>query len=103
MARLAKKQKEEIIKKYGKVPSKEEIFQKIRESQERLVASLIKAWEAAPDDPKIRKELLQAMERAVNLRKEVYKKLIKEEPPEIKESYEKLHKILEKEAEEESN
>lgn len=96
--KLSQKRREEIIKKYGKIPTKEEVFQKIRESQERLIVSLAKAWEVAPPDPAIRKEVLEAMGKAVELREKVYGKVLKEEHPEIKESYEKLSKILENEA-----
>lgn len=98
MKKLSKKQKEEIIKKYGKVPSKEEIFEKLRKSQEKLVVSLALAWESAPDDPKIRKDLLNAMEEAVKLRDGIYKGFMKEEPPDIRKSYEKLKDILRREA-----
>lgn len=94
---MNKKQKEEIIKKYGKIPTKEEIFQKIKESQERMVVALAKAWETAPNDPKIKKQLLEAIEKALQFRNKLYKDLLKEEPPNIRESYEKLQGILEKE------
>ena len=101
--KLSKKKKEEIIKKYGKIPSKKELFDKIKESQERLVVSLVMAWKTAPDGPKIREEIIEAMEKALNLREKVYKKVIKEEPPEIRESYNKLREILESEAKTETN
>lgn len=92
--KLNAKQKEEIIKKYGKIPSKEEVFEKIAASQEKLIAALMGAWESAPNDPKIRKDLLKAMEKAMDLRAKVYKKVIKKEPPNLIESYENLKKVL---------
>jgi len=94
MKKLSKKKKEEIIKKYGKIPSKEEVFQKLKESQERLVYSLAKAWETAPDNPQIRSELLEAMEKALKLRSDLYKDIIKEEPPDLKDTYDKLQEIV---------
>lgn len=103
MAKLTSQKKEEIIKKYGKIPTKEELFQKIKRSQERLLVSLIRAWETAPDDPKIREEVLEAIEKAVRLREKIYKDVVKEEPPEIEESYKKLRKILDREARGETN
>ncbi len=96
--KLSKKRKEEIIKKYGKIPSKKEIFEKIKQSQERMIVALARAWEVAPDDPKTREELMEATEKAVKLREKLYKDLIKEEPPEIRESYEKLKGIIDAEA-----
>lgn len=98
MPKLTKKQKEEIIKKYGKIPTKKEIFEGLKKSQERLVVSLAAAWEVAPDDPEARKELLRLMEKALKLRKKVYKEVIREEPPEVAESYRKLRHIIEEEA-----
>lgn len=97
-AKLTKKEKEEIIKKYGKIPSKEEIFEKIKQSQEKMIVSLARAWEVAPNDPGIKEELMEATEKAVKLREKLYKDLIKEEPPELRESYEKLKDILDAEA-----
>ena len=46
---LTGKQREKLIKQFGHVPTKEEIFQKIEESQERLVSSLAGMWQTAPD------------------------------------------------------
>lgn len=103
MAKLTRQKKEEIIKKYGKIPTKEELFQKIKRSQERLLVSLIRAWETAPDDPKIREEVLEAIEKAARLHEKIYKDVVKEEPPEIEESYKKLRKILDREARGETN
>ena len=98
MVKLSKKKKEEIIKKYGKVPTKEELFEKIKESQERMIVSLALAWEEVPNDPKIRAKLLKATEKAVKLREKLYEDIIGEEAPDIKKSYERLKEILKKEA-----
>jgi hypothetical protein len=98
MVKLSAEKKEQLIKEFGHIPTKEEIFEKIRTSQERLVVSLIAAWESAPNDPEIKSQILEAMQKASEIREKVYKKILKEEPPDIKESYEKLRKIIEQEA-----
>ncbi|OGY21931.1 MAG: hypothetical protein A2126_00170 [Candidatus Woykebacteria bacterium GWB1_45_5] len=79
-----KKQKEELIKKFGHVPTKEEIFERLKASQERLMWALSGALETAPDDPKLRKQLLQAIEKAATLRGKVYRDILKEKPPQPK-------------------
>lgn len=79
------------------VPSKKETFEKIRKSQERLIVSLASAWESAPDDPEIRAQLMSATEKAVQLRERLYKEILKEDPPDVKQSYEKLKGKLEEE------
>src|SRR3989344_2535504 len=76
---LTGKQREKLIKQFGHVPTKEEIFQKIEESQERLVSSLAGMWQTAPDDPKIKGKILEAMEKAMKIRQNVYKTGLKEE------------------------
>ena len=81
--KLTKKQKEEIIKKYGKIPTKEEMFQKIKESQERMMSALAGAWEEAPDEPEIKRQLLEAVEKAGKMRKKIYQDLLDEDPPKI--------------------
>lgn len=82
--KLSKKKEAELIKKFGHVPTEEEILEKIKASQERLMSALAGALKTAPDDPKIRKQLLEAVEKAAKLRGEVYEKVLKEKPPEIK-------------------
>ncbi len=85
MKKLTKKQKEKILKEFGgRMPTKEEIFEKIKASQERLMQALAGAARTAPDDPEIRKQLLEVVERAAKLRKGIYKKVLKEEPPNIR-------------------
>lgn len=72
MPKLSKKRKEEIMKQFGgRMPTKEEIFQKIMESQERLANALKGAWETKPDDPKIAKQLLEAGERSAKLKAKI--------------------------------
>ncbi|MBI2195522.1 MAG: hypothetical protein HYU48_00545 [Candidatus Levybacteria bacterium] len=72
--KLSKKRKEEIMKQFGgRMPTKKEIFQKIMESQERMAQALKGAWEAKPDDPKIREQLLEIGERAGKMKKEIEK------------------------------
>lgn len=78
---MTKKKKEELIKKFGHVPTKTEIFENLKASQERLIWALSGALETAPDDPKLRKQILQAIEKAATLRGKVYREVLKEEPP----------------------
>ncbi|MBN1168445.1 hypothetical protein JXA63_00990 [Candidatus Woesebacteria bacterium] len=80
-----------------KASSKEDILDKIKKTQERLIVSLAAAWETAPDDPKIREKLMKASEKAVKLRESIYKDVLKEEPPDVRESYTNLREKLEKE------
>ncbi|OGY26022.1 MAG: hypothetical protein A2Z24_02820 [Candidatus Woykebacteria bacterium RBG_16_44_10] len=80
-SKLTKKKKEELIKKFGHVPTKEEIFEKLKASQERLMWALSGALKTAPPDLELRKQLLQAIEKAATLRGKVYREVIKEEPP----------------------
>lgn len=80
--KLKKRQREELIQKFGHIPTRKEIFEKIKKSQERLIYSLAGAWETAPDNPHERKQLLKAIEKAIKMREEIYK-MIGEKPPEI--------------------
>ncbi len=92
MPKLSKKRREEIMKQFGgRMPTKEEIFEKIRASQERLMEFLAGAAKTAPEDPQIRKQLLEVIEKAGNLRKSVYKNVLKTKPPKIREESEKAN------------
>lgn len=82
--KISKKKEAELIKKFGHVPTEDEILEKIKASQERLMSALAGALKTAPDDPKIREQLLGAVEKAAKLRGEVYEKVLKEKPPAIK-------------------
>lgn len=82
--KLSKKKEAELIKKFGHVPTEKEILDKIKASQERLITALAGALKTAPNDPEIRKQLLAAVEKALQLRGEVYEKVLKEKPPAIK-------------------
>lgn len=84
--KLTKKQKEGLIKKYGKIPSKKEIFEKLQTSQERMINALKGAWENMPEDisSKERDVLIDVIERATKLRKGIYKKILKQKLPIIK-------------------
>jgi len=42
----------------GRMPTKEEVFEKIRILQERMINALKGAYESAPDDPKVRNDLV---------------------------------------------
>ncbi len=80
-AGLSKKRKEEIMKQFGgRMPTKEEIFQKIMESQERMAQALKGAWETKPDDPETKKQLLEVGERSAKLKKEIQKMFGKDKP-----------------------
>ena len=85
--KLSKKRKEEIMKQFGgRMPTKEEVFEKIRASQERMMQALAGAARTAPDDPKVRKQLLEVIERAAKLRGKIYEKVLKEKPPRVREN-----------------
>lgn len=72
--KLSKKRREEIMKQFGgRIPTKEEIFQKIMESQNRLAEALKGAWETKPDDLETKKQLLEIGERSAKLRKNIQK------------------------------
>lgn len=81
-AKSDRKQKGELVAKFGQVPAKEEIFTRIKESQERLVRSLAGALATAPEDPQIRGQLLEAIEKATKLRTKLYG-MMGEIPPRI--------------------
>ncbi|EKD58101.1 MAG: hypothetical protein ACD_57C00031G0009 [uncultured bacterium] len=86
-SKLTKKQREKIMKQFGgRMPTKEEIFEKIKASQERMMQALAGAARTAPSDPETRKQLLGVIERAATLRKKIYKQVIKEKPPKVKEN-----------------
>lgn len=83
--KLSRKRKEEIMKQFGgRMPTKEEVFEKIRASQERMMEALKGAYETAPDDPNVRKDLVNAIEKATKMRSKLYKEVLKETPPNIK-------------------
>lgn len=82
--KLSKKRREEIMKEFGgRMPTREEIFEKIKASQERLMTALAGAAKTAPDDPVVRKHLMEVVERAGGLRKKIYKDVLKEKPPKV--------------------
>lgn len=88
--KLSKKRREEIMKQFGgRMPTREEIFEKIRASQERLMSALAGAARTAPDDPEVRKQLMEVIQRAGNLRKNVYKQILKKKPPRVQEEPDK--------------
>ncbi len=67
--KLSKKRREEIMKQFGgRMPTIEEIFQKIIESQDRMAQALKGAWETRPEDPEITKKLLEVGERSAKLK-----------------------------------
>jgi len=83
-AKVSKKQKEGILDESSSTtPTDEEIIERIKASQERLMQALAGMARSAPDDPEIKAEIMQAIEKAANLRKRIYKEVIKEETPKI--------------------
>lgn len=83
MKKLDPKTKERLIKEFGHIPTKEEIFEKLIQSQERMIKALAGASRTAPHDPQIRAQILKAMEKAVKLREKIYKSFGKK-PPRLK-------------------
>jgi len=66
--------KKELEKKEGdKVPSKEEVFEKVKASSRRMLDNLLAARQVAPDDlpPEQRAELDHAIAKAERLAEEV--------------------------------
>ena len=80
MSSIRRKDRELLIKEFGHIPTKEELYVKIRESQERFMRALEGAWETVPDDPKVRKELLRIVEKAAKLRQRIYREVLHEKP-----------------------
>jgi hypothetical protein len=90
--KLSKKQKEKIMKQYsGRMPTQEEVMEKIKASQERLMQALAGMARTAPDDPEIKTEIMKAIEKAADLRKRIYKEVVKEEVPRIHEEGEEVN------------
>lgn len=84
--------REKLLKQFGgKVPTEAEILDKIKASQERLMQALVGMARTAPDDPEIQRQLREAIEKAAELRKKIYKTVIKEEPPKIHKSSEEIN------------
>ena len=67
----------------GRMPTKEEIFQKLAASQERLMNALKGAYENVPNDPNVRSELMETIDKATKLRSKLYKDVIKRKPPKL--------------------
>ncbi len=69
MKKISEKDKQRIIKEFGHYPpTKEEIFEKIMASQERMAEALAGAWKNAPDDPDTKEKLLEIGEKSAKLR-----------------------------------
>ena len=67
--KLTKDQEDKLIKEFGHVPTPDEVFNKIKASQQKMKWALAKAWDAAPDDPKVRKQLIDVIEKAAKFDK----------------------------------
>ncbi|MBI2621055.1 MAG: hypothetical protein HYW63_00220 [Candidatus Levybacteria bacterium] len=71
--KISEKDKKRIIKEFGHYPpTKEELFQKIMESQKRMNEALAGAWGSAPNE-KAKKELLKVGEKAAKLQSGIKK------------------------------
>lgn len=68
---LTKKQKDELIEKYGHIPTEEEVVENIRASSQKVLTALAAAWDSAPDDPKIKADIVKALKKALDLRKKI--------------------------------
>ena len=79
--KLTKKQHERMIKEFGHIPTKEEIFAKMEASLARMNEALEGAWKTMPDDMKIRKDMTEVVARSAKLRQGVYQSLIKKPVP----------------------
>ncbi len=65
--KISEKDKQKIIKEFGHYPpTKEEIFQKIMESQKKLNEALAGAWNSAPEEEE-KKQLIKIGEKAAKL------------------------------------
>lgn len=83
-SKLTQAQREKIMKQFGgRMPTQEEIIEKIRASQEKLMTALAGAARSAPDDPETKKQLMETIAKAGHLRKKIYKEVLKEPPPKI--------------------
>ena len=72
-SKISDKDKQKIIKEFGHYPpTKEELFQKIMESQKRMSEALAGAWENAPDE-EARKTLIEVGEKASKLQSGIKK------------------------------
>lgn len=71
--KISKKDKQRIIKEFGHYPpTKEEIFQKIMESQKRMAEALVGAWKTAPGEEE-KKMLIEVGEKAAKLQSHIKK------------------------------
>lgn len=66
------------------MPTEQEIMEGLKASQERLMQALAGMARTAPDDPEIKAQIMEAIEKAAGLRKKIYKEVVKEEPPKIR-------------------
>ncbi len=89
-SKLTEAQHKKIMKQFGgKMPTQAEIVATIRASQERLMTALAGAARTAPNDPEIKKQLMETIEKAGNLRKRIYNEVLQESPPKIHEDFDK--------------
>jgi heme oxygenase len=70
-AKLTPQQRKRLIKEFGHIPTKKELFAKIQESQETMLKALEEAYKNLPDDPDIRGQFIEALERTSKLHKKL--------------------------------
>lgn len=72
-SKVSEKEKQRILKEFGHYPpTKEEILQKIIESQKRMNEALAGAWKTAPGEEE-KKVLLEVGEKAAKLQSGIKK------------------------------
>ncbi len=79
--KLTKKQKDRMIKEFGHIPTKEEIFAKLEVSLTRMNNALEGAWKTMPDDYKTRNDMEEIVSRSAKLREGVYQSFLKKPAP----------------------
>lgn len=79
LSKLSQKRDEKLKGQLdGVVPTKKEVFEKIKQSQQKMLDSLQGAWDTSPDDLDIRKDLAEVVGRVAKLDKEL-KKLMEDD------------------------
>lgn len=77
--KITEKDKQKIIKEFGHYPpTKEELFQKIMESQKKLNEALAGAWNSVPEEGE-KKQLIKIGEKAAKLQSGIKKAFGKKE------------------------
>lgn len=67
--KLTKAQRERVLKEFGHIPTKEEVFAKIQASQVRMMNALQEAFENMPEDEALRGQFLDTLEQTATFNK----------------------------------